>query len=76
MQVPTEPATSQASHAPVHAASQQTPSAQEPLAHWSAAPQEPPPGFCATQTPPEHQLPDAQSPSVEQLPRQATAPQA
>jgi hypothetical protein len=74
--VPTEPATAQASHCPSQAALQHTPSTQKPLAHWTAAPQLPPSGAFGAQRPPEHQLAAAQSPSVEQVPRQAVAPQA
>jgi hypothetical protein len=75
-QVPNEPATSQASHWPSQAASQQTPSTQKPLAHWPGAPQAPPFGCFGTQTPPEHQFPGAQEPPAEQAPAQTDPLQA
>jgi hypothetical protein len=76
VQVPTDPATSQASHCPVQAALQQTPSAQKPLAHCVPAAQAAPSAPFGAQTPPEHHWPAAQSPSAAQSPRQAVAPQA
>jgi hypothetical protein len=76
VQVPTAPATSQASHCPPQAASQHTPSTQWPLAHWFAAEQVAAAGSFAVQTPPEHQLPAAQSASTAQDPAQAVPPQA
>jgi hypothetical protein len=75
-QVPTLPATSQASHWPLQAVSQQTPSTQLALEHWLPPPQLVPLPSCATHTPPEHQLPAWQSPSLLQLPRHARGPQA
>jgi hypothetical protein len=74
-QVPALPRTSQAWHWPVQVESQQTPSVQKPLAHWSAALHAAPGASVAAQTPPEHQLPLAQSASPRQLPAQAFAPQ-
>jgi hypothetical protein len=50
-QLPTLPATSHASHWPVHAVSQQTPSTQEPLAHWPGPPQVSPGPFRGVHTP-------------------------
>jgi hypothetical protein len=76
LQVPTAPATSQASHCPPQAASQQTPSTQKPLAHWDAAPQAVPPGSLGVQTPAEHQCPAAHWSSAVQAPAQAAGPQA
>ena len=49
--VPTEPGTSHASHCPLHARSQQTPSVQAPLPHWPAAVQATPGAFFGTQAP-------------------------
>ena len=48
---PTLPATSQAWHWPLHAWLQQTPSAQDPLAHSFPAPQARPSVFFATHWP-------------------------
>jgi hypothetical protein len=76
------PALSHASHWPVHAVSQHTPSTQLPFAHCEAAPQAAPPARFATQMPPEQNSAAAQSVSAVQLPsqrvpaiRQPTAPQ-
>jgi hypothetical protein len=75
VQVPALPATLQASHWPAQALLQQTPSTQLPLAHWTAAPQEPPFATRGTQTPAEHQSPETQLELLAQTPRQADAPQ-
>ena len=75
VQVPALPATLQASHWPAQALLQQRPSTQLPLAHWPAAPQEPPFATRGTQTPAEHQSPEAQSELLAHPPRQAEAPQ-
>jgi hypothetical protein len=64
-----------ASHWPVHAVSQHTPSTQCPLPHWLAAPHVSPATSSGTQMPPEHQLPLEQSESAVQSPAQAFAPQ-
>lgn len=75
-QVPTLPASAQASHWPSQARSQQVPSTQKPLAHWGAALHVAPDAWGAAQTPAEHQLPAAQSESAAQFPTHAEAPQA
>jgi hypothetical protein len=75
VQVPTLPGSAQASHWPLHAVSQQTPSTQCCEAHWFAPPQTWPGPRSGTQTPPEHQLPAVQSESAVQLPLHAVAPQ-
>jgi hypothetical protein len=74
-QVPSCPLSAQASHWPLQVVSQQTPSTQKPLAHWSVAEQSWPGLSLGTQTPPEHQSPETQSVSAWQLPVQAFAPQ-
>ena len=74
-QVPTLPATSQAWHWPLHAVSQQTESTQLPVWHWFVEVHEFPAASLGTHTFAEHQSPAMQSLSVEQLPRQAVAPQ-
>ena len=48
LQVPTRPARSQTSQAPAQGTSQQTPSAQDPLAHWFAPAQAAPAPFFGT----------------------------
>lgn len=60
----------------MHAALQQTPSAQKPVPHWLPAPHVAPGSCFGTHTPAEHQLPAAQSLSAAQVPTQAVAPQA
>jgi hypothetical protein len=75
-QIPTRPATLQASHWPLQVLSQQTPSVHRPLAHWLAPEQVAPPARRSAQTPDEHQAVAAQSASIRQLPLQAVAPQA
>jgi hypothetical protein len=52
VQVPAEPAASQASHWPAQAALQHTPSAQKPLAHWLALAQAAPRALRAVHVPP------------------------
>jgi hypothetical protein len=74
-QVPADPAASQASHWPPQAALQQTPSTQNPLAHWPAAPQGVPLAPFGVQTPAEHHWPAAHWSSAVQSPLQAVAPQ-
>lgn len=74
-QVPTAAATSQASHSPVQAALQHTPSAQMPDTHEFPAVQVLPFGTLAMQTPLLHQFPTEQSVSVEHDVRHAVAPQ-
>jgi hypothetical protein len=76
VQVPAEPATSQASHWPPHAPSQQTPSTQKPLAHWLAAPQAAPGASLGTQAPAWHQAPAAQASSARHAVLHAVGPQA
>jgi hypothetical protein len=75
VQRPGLPLTLQASHCPVQAALQQTPSTQLALAHWTAPPHPVPSAYSATQTPAEHQSPAAQSALFAQLPRHAVGPQ-
>jgi hypothetical protein len=75
VQVPTLPATSQASHWPPQATLQQTPSTQFEFAHWESAEQFEPSISLEMEMPPEHHSPAAQSPSTTQLPLQAVAPQ-
>jgi hypothetical protein len=75
MHFPTFPARSHASHCPLHATSQHTLSTQWFDAHWLSPAQEVPDGFLGSQTPPEQKLPVRQSPSIEQLARQAVGPQ-
>jgi hypothetical protein len=55
---------------------QQTPSVQEPLAHWLAAVQTTPSAFLGTQLVPEQKFPLEQSPSPAQVVLQALVPQA
>jgi len=74
-QVPALPGTSQASHSPLQATLQQTPSTQFPFAHCAAAEQLDPSPSLTTQTPAEHQSPAGQSASTAQLPLQAVGPQ-
>jgi hypothetical protein len=69
-QTPALPATLQASHWPLQAVSQQTPSTQLPLAHCAALPQLAPAASREVQTPPEHQSPPLQSALVTQSPLQ------
>jgi hypothetical protein len=75
VQVPTLPDSPHASHWPLQALSQQTPSTQCPDAHWFAPPQVCPCVSSGTQTPAEHQLPLVQSESALQLPAHAVGPQ-
>jgi len=75
VQVPTLPFSAQASHWPVQAVSQQTPSTQCGDPHWFAPPQACPGARSGTQTPAEHQVPFAQSESALQLPLHAAGPQ-
>lgn len=58
--LPQVPAVLQASHEPVQARSQQTPSAQKPFVQSLPAVQEPPGPFLATQLPLEQEYPFAQ----------------
>lgn len=74
LQVPTEPATSQAAHWPLHAESQHTPSTQKPEVHCAAPPQLSPAGRFMLHTPALHQWPLAQSASVVQVPAHALPP--
>lgn len=74
-QTPALPGTSQAWHWPLHAWSQQTPSAQNPEAHWFAPPQITPATSFGVQIPAAQKLAPAQSLSSTQSPRQAVAPQ-
>ncbi len=69
-QVPSFPATSQASHCPRQEVPQQKPSAHSPDEHWAAAVQGAPSGWRGTQTPPEQNSEAAQSPSPRQPPPQ------
>lgn len=55
VQVPALPLSAHETHAPLHAVSQQTPSAQKPLTHSHPSVQAPPPCF-ARQAPALHQL--------------------
>jgi hypothetical protein len=73
--VPALPVTLQASHWPVQALSQHTPSTQFALPHCSAEAQAVPFESLGTQTPAEHQSPATQSLSPAQLPLQAAVPQ-
>jgi hypothetical protein len=73
-QVPLLPVASQASHCPLQLVLQQTPSTQNPLAHWSL-PAQATPGFnTGAQTPPAHQSPEMQSVSAMQFALQAFTP--
>jgi hypothetical protein len=74
-QVPTDPATSHASHCPSQARSQQTPSTQSPVPHSPAAPQTCPGLRLGTHAPEEQKSPSEQSLSWEQVARHAVAPQ-
>lgn len=62
--VPTLPETLHAAHWPLHAASQQTPSTQNPDVHWFVAPHVLPFGSFDLHTPAEQNAPDAQSESM------------
>ena len=78
-QVPFVPPLSAAEHAwqaVAHAVSQQKPSTQNPLWHWSAALHAELVGDVATQTVPRQKSPATQSPSLAQLVLHAIAPQA
>jgi hypothetical protein len=75
VQVPTLPLSAQASHWPVHAVSQQTPSTQRCDPHWFAPAQAWPCASSGMQMPPEHQVPLEQSESALQLPVHAVGPQ-
>lgn len=72
--VPSWPSTSQASHAPVHAELQHTPSTQAPVPHSSVALQRSPAAFTGEHTPALHQCPAAQSLATAHVPAQASAP--
>jgi hypothetical protein len=74
-QTPGESAASQASHWPVQAEPQHTPSTQKSDAHSTVPPQAWPAGFLGVQTPAEQKLPAMHWASVVQVPRQAVAPQ-
>jgi hypothetical protein len=76
VQVPTRLAWSQASHWPVQALSQQTPSAQWPLVHCPSAPQALAAASFGAHTPPEHQSVPGHCPSEvhEPAPAQAFGP--
>jgi hypothetical protein len=71
LQAPPAP---QASHCPVQARLQHTPSAQNPDAHWVAAPCGAPSPSLGAQAPPLQKSPATQSPSVAQLVLHAVAP--
>jgi hypothetical protein len=71
VQAPAEPITLQAWQAPPHAAAQQTPSVQKPLAHWDARTQALPLARSGTQLPPAQCALAAHSESVAQLEAQA-----
>ncbi len=60
----------------MHAVSQQSPSTQNPLSHWSGAPHAAPFVACPTQVPPRQNAPEAQSPSTPQVVLHAPASQA
>jgi hypothetical protein len=60
----------------VHAVVQQSPSTQNPLPHWSVAPQLSPGPRFTVQTPAEQNCAPSQSASALQSPRQVSAPQA
>jgi len=75
VQVPALPLSAHASHWPVHAVSQQTPSTQCCDPHWFAPPQAWPGVSSGTQTPAEHQSPFEQSESALQFPVQPVGPQ-
>jgi hypothetical protein len=62
-------------HAPVHARSQQNPSTQKPLTHWSLAVHAVPLGACATQALALQKKPLAHWASPVHVVRQAVAPQ-
>lgn len=66
-QVPSAPATSQASHWRVHATLQQWPSAHHPVAHWLGAVQSAPGSAFALQMPDSQYALEAQSVSSAQL---------
>jgi hypothetical protein len=72
--VPSDDGNLQLRHAPVHALSQHTPSAQKLLRHSLAAPHGNPPGFLP-QLPATHALPATQSASVVQRLLQAPSAQ-
>jgi hypothetical protein len=72
--VPTSVATSQASHWPLQALSQQTASTQKPLAHWPGAAHVSPGPILAVQRPPEQKFPVGQSESRVQLPMHCVVP--
>jgi hypothetical protein len=67
LQVPIEPVTLHASHAPEHAVLQQTPSAHDPLAHSAATPHVAPLAFGTMQTPPTQWSPVAHAASELQV---------
>jgi hypothetical protein len=73
--VPTLPATSQASHSPVQAPLQHTPSTQSPDVHEFPVAQALPFPIFGTQMLPLHQLPAEQSASAAQVVLHAVAPQ-
>jgi hypothetical protein len=74
--VPSWPPRLQAAHWPAHAALQQRPSTQKPLAHWLAAPQAAPGASLGTQAPAWHQAPAAQASSARHAVLHAAGPQA
>jgi hypothetical protein len=71
--VPTEPLSAHASHCPSHATSQQTPSAQKPLAHSWLAPHVAPFALFVTHFPPLQKAVDAQSVSAPHVEAQTPA---
>jgi hypothetical protein len=76
LQRPTNPGTLQAAHWSPHAALQQTPSTQNPEAHWSATVQGAPSASRDVHLPPgAHQSPVTQSASLPHDARHAVAPQ-
>ena len=72
--VPSEPGTSHASHCPLQAVLQHTPSTQLPDAHWALVVQPMPAGMRVTQVPDWHRRPVAQSVSDVHIVRHAVAP--
>jgi len=73
-QLPSWPATSQASHWPSHAELQQKLSTQCPLEHWRSPLQPWPFGRCGVHTPAEQKWPVAHCPSIKQLPMHCEGP--
>jgi len=74
VQVPTLPATPHASHCPLHAVSQQTPSAQLPDVHCPAEAHAAPLAFFAVHVPALQKSPAMQSASVTHVDKHAVDP--